>query len=202
MSSAARHARAAWSNASAAPKTAMTPSPVNLSTVPPYCVTTAVVRSRSPAMISRSRSAPTAFAMSIECTTSANNTVTCLYSATRGEAVVAVPHSSQNLAFRRSSVPQVAHATTAPIRPSPAGPHCPRHKDRVREPERPDNLTGLTQARLATEPRDDGGSKVVGRVTRFNRRRRLGSALLVPYAGPYRYASLTTITQRQEGGCA
>ena len=32
-------------------------------------------------MISRSRSAPTAAAMSIECTTSANRTVTCLYSA-------------------------------------------------------------------------------------------------------------------------
>ena len=32
-------------------------------------------------MISRSRSAPTAAAMSIECTTSANSTVTCLYSA-------------------------------------------------------------------------------------------------------------------------
>ena len=34
-------------------------------------------------MISRSRSAPTAAAMSIECTTSANSTVTCLYSADR-----------------------------------------------------------------------------------------------------------------------
>ena len=32
-------------------------------------------------MISRSRSAPTAAAMSIECTTSANKTVACLYSA-------------------------------------------------------------------------------------------------------------------------
>ena len=32
-------------------------------------------------MISRSRSGPTAAAMSIECTTSANSTVTCLYSA-------------------------------------------------------------------------------------------------------------------------
>ena len=35
-------------------------------------------------MISRSRSAPTAAAMSIECTTSANSTVTCLYSAAVG----------------------------------------------------------------------------------------------------------------------
>ena len=35
-------------------------------------------------MISRSRSAPTAAAMSIECTTSANSTVTCLYSADVG----------------------------------------------------------------------------------------------------------------------
>jgi hypothetical protein len=44
----------------------MIPSPVNLSTVPPYRFTTAVERSSSSAMISRSRSAPTAAAMSIE----------------------------------------------------------------------------------------------------------------------------------------
>ena len=49
-------------------------------------------------MISRNRSAPTAAAMSIECTTSANNTVTCLYSAGRATDDAAVPHSLQNLA--------------------------------------------------------------------------------------------------------
>lgn len=66
-------------------------------------------------MISRSRSGPTAAAISIEWTTSANNTVTCLYSAGRGEAVIADPQLSQKRAFRRGSVPHVAHAKTAPI---------------------------------------------------------------------------------------
>ena len=47
-------------------------------------------------MISRSRSAPTAAAMSIECTTSANNTVTCLYSADWVACVTSAPHSLQN----------------------------------------------------------------------------------------------------------
>ena len=58
-------------------------------------------RLTSSAMISRSRSAPTADAMSIECTTSANNTVTCLYSADRVAGARAVPHSLQNLAVGR-----------------------------------------------------------------------------------------------------
>ena len=49
-------------------------------------------------MISRSRSVPTAAAMSIEWTTSANKTVTCLYSAVFVEAETAAPHSSQNFA--------------------------------------------------------------------------------------------------------
>ena len=77
----------------------MIPSPVNLSTVPPYRCTTAAQRSTSSAMISRSRSAPTAAAMSIECTTSANSTVTCLYSADRVACVTGAPHSLQNLEF-------------------------------------------------------------------------------------------------------
>src|SRR5215472_9082642 len=56
-------------------------------------------------MISRNRSAPTAAAMSIECTTSANSTVTCLYSADRLSCVTGAPHSLQNLEFGGSSVP-------------------------------------------------------------------------------------------------
>jgi hypothetical protein len=43
-------------------------------------------------------SAPTAAAMSIECTTSAKRTVTCLYSADRVADATRVPHSLQNLA--------------------------------------------------------------------------------------------------------
>ncbi len=62
-------------------------------------------------MISRSRSAPTAAARSIECTTSANSTVTCLYSADAEVAVTCDPHSSQNFAVARSSAPHDGHAT-------------------------------------------------------------------------------------------
>ena len=72
----------AWSsNATGAPNTAMIPSPVNCVTVLPYRCTTTAQRSDRSAMISRNRSAPTAAAISIECTTSANSTVTCLNSA-------------------------------------------------------------------------------------------------------------------------
>jgi hypothetical protein len=56
-------------------------------------------------MISRSRSLPTVAAMSIERTTSANNTVTCLYSADWVADVIGVPHSPQNLAVAPNCVP-------------------------------------------------------------------------------------------------
>src|SRR5271166_3288377 len=116
--SAARQARTAWSsNATGAPNTAMMPSPVNLSTVPPKCCTTAAARVTSSAMTSRSRSAPSKVAMSIECTTSANRTVTCLYSAGVGDSATGAPQPWQNRAFARGSVPHVRHAITAVIRP-------------------------------------------------------------------------------------
>src|SRR5260370_31443519 len=73
-------------------------------------------------MISRNRSDPTALAMSIEPTTSANNTVTCLYSADRVADVTGVPHSLQNLAVAPNWVPHELHdgpATVSPPRPSP-----------------------------------------------------------------------------------
>src|SRR6201993_2515287 len=66
-------------------------------------------------MISRSRSAPTAAAMSIECTTSANNTVTCLYSAGVMAAATAAPHSLQNFEFGGSSVPHDPHTKAAAV---------------------------------------------------------------------------------------
>ena len=75
-------------------------------------------------MISRSRSAPTAAAMSIECTTSANSTVTCLYSADRVACVSGAPHSLQNLEFGGSSVPhdpQNSPVAVSPPPPSPLG---------------------------------------------------------------------------------
>src|ERR1700757_4245651 len=71
-------------------------------------------------MISRSRSAPTAEAMSIERTTSANNTVTCLYSAWESRSVTGAPQPSQNRAPSRGSVPHARHVVAPVIRPSTA----------------------------------------------------------------------------------
>ena len=53
--------------------------------------------------------------MSIECTTSANNTVTCLYSAGGVTAATAAPHSLQNFAFGGSSVPHDPHTKAAAV---------------------------------------------------------------------------------------
>ena len=65
-------------------------------------------------MISRSRSGPTAAAMSIERTTSANSTVTCLYSAADCAAsLTGVPHSLQNLADVLNRVPHDPHSLSS-----------------------------------------------------------------------------------------
>src|ERR1700758_4870676 len=66
-------------------------------------------------MISRNRSAPSFDAMSIECTTSANNTVTCLYSAGVVGASTGTPQEWQNRAFASSSAPQLRHTVAAVI---------------------------------------------------------------------------------------
>src|ERR1700741_2807658 len=66
-------------------------------------------------MSSRNRAAPTAAAMSIECTTSANKTVTCLYSAGFVPVETAAPHWLQNLAFSFSSVPQDPHESPVAV---------------------------------------------------------------------------------------
>src|SRR6516165_4887636 len=102
----------------------MMPSLVSLSTVPPYRWTTAAQRVTSSVMISRRRSAPTAAAMSIECTTSANKTVTCLYSAGFEVAETAAPHSLQNLEFGGSSMPHAAQANPVAIMASPRPSRC------------------------------------------------------------------------------
>src|SRR6476620_6828672 len=76
-------------------------------------------------MISRSRSAPTAAAMSIECTTSAKRIVTCLYSAGVVAVATGAPHSLQNFEFGGSSLPHDPHTTAAAVmsRGHPAGVH-------------------------------------------------------------------------------
>ena len=105
MSKTAKQARKAWSSSAVgAPNTAMMPSPVNLSTVPPYRRTTAAEVSTSSVMISRNRSAPTAAAMSMECTTSANSTVTCLYSAGCFDGVIGDRDASRVATWLRCQV--------------------------------------------------------------------------------------------------
>src|SRR6478672_10261837 len=73
-------------------------------------------------MIPRSRSAPTAAAMSIECTTSANSTVTCLYSADRVAEVTGVPQSLQNLAVGLDGAPQEPQENAVAVSPPPPSP--------------------------------------------------------------------------------
>jgi hypothetical protein len=78
-------------------------------------------------MISRNRSVSTAAAMSIDRTTSANSTVTCLYSAGVVAIATAAPHSLQNFEFGGSSLPHDPHtkAAAAMSRGQPAV--VPRH---------------------------------------------------------------------------
>jgi hypothetical protein len=58
-------------------------------------------------------------AMSFECTTSANNTVTCLNSADVAAGVIGVPHSLQNLEIGGSSVPHDVHDSVVAVSPPP-----------------------------------------------------------------------------------
>ncbi len=86
-----------------------------VSTVLPYRCTTAAQRPARSAMISRNRSAPTTAAMSIERTTSANSTVTCLYSARVGQSQP--PHRTH---YRTSSSPPAQYRTTGTPRLPPS----------------------------------------------------------------------------------
>src|SRR5258705_3443689 len=75
-------------------------------------------------MISRTRSGPTAVAMSIGCTTSANRRGPCLYSAVWRARVSRAPHSPQNLAVVLGCVPhdpQTSPVAVSPPPPSPLG---------------------------------------------------------------------------------
>src|SRR6478752_4202033 len=148
----------AWSsNATGAPKIAITPSPVN-STVPPYWRTTAAERSTSSVTISRHRSISTAAARSIECTTSANSTVTCLYSARVSDSTTGEPQPWQNRAFARGSVPHERQAVAAVIAPPAAHEPTPRHHDSGRlafhhsDPRAPPHRVTAGQTCLSYRP--------------------------------------------------
>src|SRR6476646_7800115 len=83
-------------------------------------------------MISRRRSAPNTAAKSIEPTTSANSTVTCLNSAWLSRAESGDPQASQNLApAREAPAPQHVHTSPAAVTPAlPVGPA--KHKNTSR----------------------------------------------------------------------
>ena len=95
-------------------------------------------------MISRSRSAPTAAAMSIECTTSANSTVTCLYSACSAAAETAAPHALQNFEFGGSSVLHAAQ--TKPVAVMARREYCSRAVMRIAHVDIVPSLAGRTRA--------------------------------------------------------
>ena len=87
--------------------------------------------------------------MSIECTTSANSTVTCLYSADRLACVTGAPHSLQNLSpaaalchTTRTTIPllslhrdrpRAAHVSIV----SPLVRRCPSYRRAISEASRP-----------------------------------------------------------------
>jgi len=81
-----------------------------------------VAQSTNPAMISRSRSAPTTEAMSIERTTSAKRTVTCLYSADGVACRTGAPHSLQNLAVAPNCVPHDPQDSPVAVSSPPPSP--------------------------------------------------------------------------------
>jgi hypothetical protein len=78
-------------------------------------------------MISRNRSAPTDAAMSIERTTSANSTVTCLYSADVAAGLIAAPQLLQNRESGGSSVPHDPHTKAAAVMSRGQPTVVPRH---------------------------------------------------------------------------
>ena len=60
--------------------------------------------------------------MSIERTTSANSTVTCLYSAASTDATSVAPHASQNRAPSRGAAPHDRHTAGAAVTASSTDP--------------------------------------------------------------------------------
>ena len=124
----ARQARIAWSsNTTGAPNTAMMPSLVNLSTVP------AVLLHHRRSMVDQlghdlaQPLRPDGRGDVIEPTTSANSTVTCLYSGGVVAVAAGAPHWLQNLALAPSSVPHDPHTKAAAVMSRGQPTVVPRH---------------------------------------------------------------------------
>ncbi len=138
-------------------------------------------------MMSRNRSMSSAPAISIDRTTSANSTVTCLYSAVSPEAANGAPHSSQNLAFSRSSVPHDPHVRLAVMRPrsSPWPRRCVLRSQAIPPsrgsgPPSPGRRTSSPRAR-ASSVRSRSSSDLAHRRT-LDRPRRFANRSIVSWA--------------------
>src|SRR5437879_10088818 len=114
----------------------MIPSPVNLSTIPSNRVTQSAQRRVNSAITARSRSGSSRSANTIEPTTSANNTETCLRSPERAPpgavtvvaalaaTATAPPQAPQNRAPVDSSAPHDGHGCANPA-PKPSQNRAP-----------------------------------------------------------------------------
>ncbi len=116
ISAAARTARSASSSCSSGtPNTAITASPMNFSTVPPWCSTITFMRSKYAASTARCRSGSSCSPSAVEPTTSQNSTVTTLRCPRRDAAMPGrAPHSGQNLNAPSETYPQIEQAGTRP----------------------------------------------------------------------------------------
>jgi len=114
ISPAARTARRASSScARGIPKTAMTASPMNFSTVPPWCSTTRRISSKYRLIVRRSVSGSSRSPRDVEPLTSQKSTVTVLRTSRATDAGVrSVPHAPQNLNPSGFSCPQFEQRVT------------------------------------------------------------------------------------------
>ena len=112
MSEAARTARRASSSWSCGiPNTAITASPMNFSTVPPWRSSTARISSKYRVMTRRSDSGSSFSPRDVDPVTSVNTTVTVLRTsrASAEGAESSAPHAKQNRAMSGLSWPQLGH---------------------------------------------------------------------------------------------
>ena len=119
--SAARTARIASSSwAVGTPKTAMTASPMNFSTVPPSRVISSLMAAKNSVICVRTSSGCMSSARRVELTTSANSTVTSLSISSGASAVVTTgaPHEGQKRAESGRPSPQAEQDAPRTL------PHC------------------------------------------------------------------------------
>ena len=119
---AARTARSASSSRIVGtPKTAITASPMNFSTVPPCRSIAARAASKYRVITARTASGSRDSANAVEPETSQKSTVTSFRCSRAGTSASAAPHESQKRAPSRFSAPQLAHVMDREVRTYPSG---------------------------------------------------------------------------------